>query len=426
MKYILTITRVIVGNLFIFSGVVKANDPLGFSYKLEEYFVEFGMDWAWLHEILVPMAAAICVAEIILGFAVLVGYKMKQVSWSLMLMIVFFTILTGASAIFEIVRSCGCFGDAIPLTPWESFYKDLILLALIIILFIKRKSIQPDEGVKPFMIVYISSWVIMFILSNMLDWMMPLYLVGGILTIRLLVEFFMESSKKVAAVTVIWSLVMSILLTVFSVIRLPSGDFRPYAIGKNLPEQMKLPPNAQASVYENILVYKNKKTGELKEMNDVEYTASKLWEDDNWEWQSTDSKLIKQGDEAKITDLSILTHNSEDVTDEVLSKDRILWIVSYDMSLMGTDQIEEINQIAASAQNDGIQVIGLSSAGLEEKDKMIQEHKLNFDFLVTDGIVLKTMIRSNPGLMYLEKGTVKGKWHENKLPENVAELKASH
>ena len=107
MKTLRSFSRLIVGNLFIFSGLIKVNDPLGFSYKLEEYFVEFGMDWGWLHDILVPLATALCIAEIILGIAVLVGYKMKEVSWSLLLMIVFFTILTGASAIFEIVRSCG-------------------------------------------------------------------------------------------------------------------------------------------------------------------------------------------------------------------------------------------------------------------------------------------------------------------------------
>ena len=142
MKYLLNVARIIVGNLFIFSGIVKANDPLGFSYKLEEYFMEFGMNWDWLHEILVPLAAALCIVEIVLGVAVLVGYRMKEVSWVLLLMIVFFTILTGASAIFEIVRSCGCFGDAIPLTPWESFYKDLILLVLILLIFFKKDEIK--------------------------------------------------------------------------------------------------------------------------------------------------------------------------------------------------------------------------------------------------------------------------------------------
>ena len=157
MKYLVTFARIIVGNLFIFSGVVKANDPLGFSYKLEEYFVEFGMNWEWLHSILVPLAAALCITEIIMGVAVLVGWRMKEISWSLLLMIGFFTILTGASAIFEIVRSCGCFGDAIPLTPWQSFYKDLILLALILIIFVKRNVIKPWDNNTHLLGIYLVS-----------------------------------------------------------------------------------------------------------------------------------------------------------------------------------------------------------------------------------------------------------------------------
>ena len=159
MKYILGIARLLVGNLFIFSGLVKANDPLGFSYKLEEYFVEFGMDWGWLHEILVPLAALLCIVEIVLGVALLVGYQMKIVSWSLLIMIVFFTILTGASAIFEIVRSCGCFGDAIPLTPWESFYKDLILLVFILLIFFKQKEIKPYKKMSDWYFHFPECWI---------------------------------------------------------------------------------------------------------------------------------------------------------------------------------------------------------------------------------------------------------------------------
>jgi len=160
MKYILDFARLIVGNLFIFSGLVKANDPLGFSYKLEEYFMEFGMNWDWLHEILVPLAAILCIVEILLGVALLVAYRMKIVAWLLLLMIVFFTILTGASAIFEIVRSCGCFGDAIPLTPWQSFYKDIVLLIFILLIFFKKEQIKPYEKA--------SEWLILFLLSSLI------------------------------------------------------------------------------------------------------------------------------------------------------------------------------------------------------------------------------------------------------------------
>ena len=423
MKYILSFARLIVGNLFIFSGVVKANDPLGFSYKLEEYFVEFGMDWAWLHDLLVPLAAGLCIIEIILGVAVLVGYRMKLVSWALLLMIVFFTILTGASAIFEIVRSCGCFGDAIPLTPWESFYKDLVLLVFILIIFFKRSSIQPAEKTQYWIIVSLLSIIILAVLANMLSWPFLAISMVIVFAIGIIAKLIFTNPNKAALITVIASLLCSLYITVFAVEFLPFRDFRPYAVGKNLPQQMVLPEDAVEPVYENMLVYKNKETGELKEFTTDEYTASKIWEDKNWEWQSTESELVVEGDVAKITDLAISTHDGSDITDLVLAEDKVLWIVCYDLSLTSSKHLDEINQLAAKAADEGIAVMALSSAGEEQKNKFIKEHKLNFEFFVTDGIVLKTMVRSNPGLMYLENGTVKGKWHENELP-TIQELLA--
>ncbi|MBA3900398.1 MAG: DoxX family protein, partial [Bacteroidetes bacterium] len=140
MRYLVILSRILVGALFIVSGLIKANDPLGFSYKLEEYFGVFGMDW------MVPFSLAvsilISVSEVILGVATLLGTKMRPVAWSLLGMIVFFTFLTFFSAYFNKVTDCGCFGDAIKLTPWESFTKDIILLFFILIIFINRNKIK--------------------------------------------------------------------------------------------------------------------------------------------------------------------------------------------------------------------------------------------------------------------------------------------
>lgn len=422
MKYLLSFARIIVGNLFIFSGIVKANDPLGFSYKLEEYFVEFGMDWGWLHEVLVPLAAAICIAEIVLGIAVLVGYRMKEVSWSLLLMIVFFTILTGASAIFEIVRSCGCFGDAIPLTPWESFYKDLVLLALILIIFIGKNTIKPFEDKKSDIAFLIISVAIMIPLSIQLQWNAPLIFTAVVLSIGLLLKYLKAEYAAIGAVTA--SLLGSIWFSIFAVDHLPFRDFRPYAVEKNLPEQMVLPEGAKPPIYENILTYKNTVTGEEKSYTTSEYTKVKLWENKDWEWVSTDSKLIQEGDEAKITDLSILTHDSRDITDEVLAEPKLLWIICYDLSLTSTEKLDDVRTLANLAEQNGVKVMVLSSAGEKQKNQFIKDNNFNFDFFITDGIVLKTMLRSNPGIMYLENGTVKGKWHQNDTPnfEEISQL----
>lgn len=421
MKYLLTFARIVVGNLFIFSGVVKANDPLGFSYKLEEYFVEFGMNWEWLHTILVPLAAAICIAEIIMGVAVLVGWRMKEISWSLLLMIGFFTILTGASAIFEIVRSCGCFGDAIPLTPWQSFYKDLVLLVFILIIFVKRNVIKPWESNTHLLGIYLVSSLILFFLSRMLEWDMAKEVLL-FLWVAIIIKYVTQKPSLAANVAIVMSLIYSLYVTIGATTDLPFKDFRPYAVGKNLPEQMVLPEGAIQPVYENILVYKNIKTGETKEYTNDTFNASKIWEDKDWEWLSTDNKLIVEGDEAKITDLSISKHDGEEITDLVLAEEQALWIVCYDMNLMNTENLKAINELSKKAQAKGLNVYGLSSASEDLKNELIKKHNLNFDFYITDGIVLKTMVRSNPGIMYMENGNVRGKWHHSNVP-TIDELK---
>ena len=141
MKFVVNISRLLVGVLFIISGFIKANDPLGFSYKLEEYFTVFG--WDFFKPFALFLSVAITVFEIICGVAVLLGSRMKLFAWLLMLMIVFFTFLTFYSAYFNKVTDCGCFGDALHLTPWQSFTKDVILFIFILPIFINRKEIKP-------------------------------------------------------------------------------------------------------------------------------------------------------------------------------------------------------------------------------------------------------------------------------------------
>ena len=138
--------RILVGLLFIFSGLIKINDPLGFSYKLEEYFEVFHL--TFLNGFALSIAILLCALEMILGFAILVGARAILVSWGLLLLIIFFAFLTFYSAYFKVVQTCGCFGDAIPLTPWQSFSKDLVLLVLVLIIFVNRKKIQPLYATK--------------------------------------------------------------------------------------------------------------------------------------------------------------------------------------------------------------------------------------------------------------------------------------
>src|SRR5688572_28216775 len=146
MKFITAFSRIFIGVLFIISGLIKANDPLGFSYKLDEYFTVFSVES--LTAISLPLAMFICIIEVGLGVAALMGYRMVLVTWLLLLMIVFFSFLTFYSAWFDVVKDCGCFGDALKLTPWQSFTKDILLLVLILIIFFNRNTITPLFGEK--------------------------------------------------------------------------------------------------------------------------------------------------------------------------------------------------------------------------------------------------------------------------------------
>src|ERR1700742_2076432 len=221
--------RIGVGLLFIFSGLIKINDPLGFSYKLEEYFEVFHI--TFLSGLALNIAIVLCALEMILGFALLIGVRAVLVARGLLLLIIFFAFLTFYSAYFKVVQTCGCFGDAIPLTPWQSFSKDLVLLLLIIVLFINRKTIK------------------------------PLF------------------SKKTGDNLLIASVVVAVGIGLYTYNFLPVIDFLPYKVGANIPDEMTTPPNAKPDEYQITYHLKNKKTNETKVMTDKDYLKSNIWKD---------------------------------------------------------------------------------------------------------------------------------------------------
>src|ERR1700712_5411068 len=158
MKFLLNIIRILVGVLFIFSGLVKANDPLGLSYKMEEFFAAWNWNWAFAFSLFISVA--MIAFEIIAGMALLLGWKQKLFGWLLLLLTIFFTFLTGYAVYSGKFKSCGCFGDCIPLTSKQSFIKDLILSALVIILFIYRNKIKPILSASPMAIAMLITLLI--------------------------------------------------------------------------------------------------------------------------------------------------------------------------------------------------------------------------------------------------------------------------
>lgn len=381
MKLITGISRILVGVLFIISGLIKANDPLGFAYKLQEYFEVFGTDF--LKPLALGLAIFICAFEVLCGVATLTGSKMKPVAWALLLMIIFFTFLTFYSAYFNKVTDCGCFGDALKsligrsLTPWESFTKDIVLFILIIPIFIRRNEIKSFFGAKA-----------------------DTGIVAGSL---LLTGFF----------------------SLYCYWHLPVKDFRPYAVGKSIPDQMRIPEGAKPDVYESVLVYKNKKTGESKEFTMAEYTkATYLWEDTlTWAWEATNNKLVQEGYHPPIHDFSISSPEGEDLTQKIITNPNYNFLlISYDINKADKGVQPKINEFVAQCEKDSIAFVGLAGSSPKEIDNFRHEVNAMYNYYITDQTVLKTMIRSNPGLMLMKNGVVIANWHYNDFPsyEEVA------
>ena len=366
----LIIARILVGLLFIFSGLIKANDPIGFGYKLQEYFEVFHI--TFLHDYAAAIAIILCTLEIVMGTLLLLGFWSAKVAWGLLLLILFFTFLTFYSAFFEVVTSCGCFGDAIPLTPWQSFGKDLVLLAFIIFIFINRDHIRP-----------------------------------------------VTSSLRVQKAMFITVLLASLLFGLFTYNYLPVIDFLPYKVGNNLPELMRIPPGAIPDEYQITYTLKNNKTGETKKMTDKEYLKNEIWKDESWEIiGDPENKLIKKGYEAKIRDLKITDSQGTDYTSEIIENPYYnLVIVAWNLDKANMQALGNLNAIAINAaENYNIRTVLLTANSAEDADALSEKLKLVTEVFYADAVPLKSMVRSNPGLLLLKNGTVINKWHFHTVP----------
>jgi uncharacterized membrane protein YphA (DoxX/SURF4 family) len=362
--------RISVGLLFIFSGLIKANDPLGFSYKLEEYFEVFHI--TFLNDLALCFAILLCAMEMILGFALLIGVRAKQVAWGLLLIIIFFAFLTFYSAFFKVVQTCGCFGDAIPLTPWQSFSKDLVLLLLIVVLFKNKENIKP--------------------------------------------LFSPKTGERLLIIATAFSVGFGFYTYSF----LPIVDFLPYKVGANIPEAMTTPPGAMPDEFELTYKLKNKKTDEAKTMTDKEYLKTGIWKDNNWGVVGTpESRLVKKGFSPKIADLTLEDAQRNDYTKELLSSPFYsLVIVAYDLKKTDIGAINRLNALATNlTQNFNTRTILLTSASPADATAFAKQYHLVSEIFYADGVPLKSMVRSNPGIILLKNGTIVNKWHYHTVPD---------
>jgi uncharacterized membrane protein YphA (DoxX/SURF4 family)/peroxiredoxin len=359
MKILVPISRIFVGILFIISGFIKLNDPLGFSYKLQEYFSADVLNLPFLEPYALVLSVFVVVFEVVLGVFLLIGYKPKFTVWSLLLMIVFFTFLTFYSAYFDKVKDCGCFGDALKLTPWESFTKDVVLLVFVLILFYGKSYIMPIFKPLP------------------------------------------------TTILALFSFIASLGFGYHVLMHLPSIDFRAYKIGDNLMENMSTPIDAPKAIQEFTWVFKVNG----KEKKIVTNGSYPLIEG---EYVRVETKVIDEGFTPLILDFSIESEE-EDLTPQFLADDKLIMIVSYNLDTAETQGLQKLKTLSEKAQAEGYTVIGLSASGENTIAKINATYGLDFEFYLCDEKALKTVVRSNPGVLQLNSGTVQQKVHWNDI-----------
>lgn len=568
-----TVSRVLVGGLFIVSGLVKANDPIGFSYKLEEYFedgalayrvkelfgapgfsLEFLVEWALV------ISVIICIAEIVLGVLVIIGGKIKVVSYLMLLMMIFFTMLTWHTSTCDpdvrfldhdtyqmsdpvnardvkskleiakeqelkekeakkakkkfkktvwvvsksseevviaemktpqCVTDCGCFGDALKgsvgrsLTPYESFWKDIILLYLVIWIFFAQWITKPNTR-KQNMIMIPASLIVVSFFSWVFGWYFPILFASVALIGSL---WILRAGRKILGNHYGSALLVAILSStlVWFVLRYdPIKDYRPYAVGSNLIEKMS---DGEKTIEKRVYIYT--KNGREKILDEQEYFASEIWEDSTWEYVGIDKEVVKRGRPASIVDfnpfiavdelsdaernsvlvtsvlesietskvlyrsledsvegeialrdfnladfpsesyevLDTVTAESEltsiDIKNGILAQKKIVMVVSQNLSDGSWEDVENLEAIRKACEAKGVPFIVVCNTTRKEIDAFREKHNFNAPFFSLDGIELKVISRSNPAVLVIENAVVKAKYPHRSIPE-VKSFKQKH
>jgi len=365
------IARILVGLTFVFSGFVKGIDPWGSTYKFTDYFNAFHLPW--LTGLAFALGVLLTAAEFAMGAALVFNFYLRIVSWVTLTFMVFFTGLTLVLALTNPVTDCGCFGDALVITNWQTFYKNIVLLTLAIYIFMNRKNFKSKNG--------------------------PI--------------------RSIALTGI--TMVIYFYLVVYSYNHLPILDFSPYKVGVNIPDAMKIPEGAPKAIYQNNFIYKNLKNGKEEKFTEANYP----WKDTlNWKYvKSEDPIVIQKGYTPPIHDFRIETSEGEDIKDFFLYNEKYTYIaVASNLQKSNKDGMKTLVAFGNEAKRKGYNFIMLTATSPDSFGAYKAETGANFDFFNTDEIVLKTIVRSNPGLILLKKGTIIGKYHFNDIPK-TEELK---
>jgi hypothetical protein len=390
MKVAVNIIIFLVGALFIFSGLIKLNDPVGTQIKLEEYFDVFADDFrekvivngelkesretamSSFFETLKPFALSFSILlsalEVIWGFSLLIRFRPKLTLWSLFLLIVFFTGLTFYSWHYNKVTDCGCFGDAIKLKPFESFLKDVILLFLIGFLLWQSKKITPNT----------QKWA----------WLSNLLVSLASFGIGLYAAYY-----------------------------LPIIDFLPYKVGNHLPSLMK---PKEPLRFENRYIYTNLKTGKDEIFSEKEFAElwdKKLSDSTTYKYKDFQQTLLNPEAQAKIgADFRYIDADTAEMNKMFVGK-KLLFIVP-DIRKTNLEAFKKFSVLLKNLKNSDITPLGLSS-DKAQMEMLCHEYQLPMEHHALDSKIMKAMIRTNPGLILLENGTVKRKWSYLQIPEKI-------
>lgn len=362
MRTLYIIARLLIGSVFIFSGFVKGVDPFGSTYKFLDYFAAFGLNF--FDFLALPMAFTLSVAEFLIGVSVLMGWKHRTGVWTALVFTGFFTILSFYLALTNPVTDCGCFGDALIMTNWQTFFKNTLLLPLVLFIFFYRNKFSPRYG-------------------SFTEWS----LLAGFAILFLVLETFCFQ-------------------------HLPVLDFRPYKTGTYIPDGMSVPEGAAQDEYRTYLYYE--KDGVTEEFTEDNFP----WEDTTWTFVDSKHDLVSKGYEAPIHDFNIVDAEGYEITDMVLSDDNFSFLlISHDLAKADMDALFLANDLALNCLSGNCSFYCMTSSSQDDIDRVISEINPVFEFYLTDEITLKTIIRSNPGLLLLKGGVILEKWHLNDFPE---------
>jgi uncharacterized membrane protein YphA (DoxX/SURF4 family) len=358
MKVLKIISRIVIGLVFIFSGFVKAVDPLGSAYKFHDYFQAFHL--GFLNDLSIPLSILMCTAEFIAGFSVLTGFRFRTGRLGILLLLIIFTPVTFILALTNPVSDCGCFGDAIHLTNWQTFGKNIALVAFLIPLYSGSDQIKS-------------------IFSKTTDWLI-------ILSVMFLF----------------------VLFSLFNIRYLPIIDFLPYSKGVKIAEKMIIPDGAQPDIYNTTLIYE--KDGVRKEFTVKEYPAG----DSSWKFIDQKSVLIRKGYKPPIHDFMITSLTGEDITGKILSDPGYsLLMITKKLREAGQKSLNNGFSLGVFCMSKGISFYVLSSSGSDE----MKSYENGLTFCSADETTLKTMVRANPGFILIKDGRILEKWSWANLPD---------